>query len=265
MGKKRSSAAEDLMDLIALLPWWVGVSIALVLYLVLHSFAAAPPPNLGATPSDVVSNAPRIVLRQLASIAQYVVPLLCLLGALGSLLRRRKRTALIQDVSGRGGVALDAMSWREFEWTVSEAFRLQGYGVSETGGGGPDGGIDLVLRRDGKTFLVQCKQRRRGNVDVPTVRELAGVMNDRQAQGAFIVTSGRFTAAAEEFAGRNNIELLDRDRFLAQVPPPAATLAPVCPRCRAAMVKRQARNGANAGAPFWGCSTFPKCRGTVPA
>lgn len=220
MGRRRSGFAEDFMDVIALLPWWAGVAIAFVLYLVLHRLAIAPGADtvVHATPAAAVADAPRIVLRQLAVIGQYLVPLLCLMGAAISFVRRRKLTALIQDVSQRGGPALDAMSWREFEWTVGEAFRLQGYVVSETGGGGPDGGIDLTLRKEGKTYLVQCKQRRTGSVDVPTVREIAGVLADRRAHGAFIVTSGQFTPAAREFAARNNIELLDRDGLLAQVP-----------------------------------------------
>ena len=54
--------------------------------------------------------------------------------------------------------ALDGMSWREFEMLVGEAFRLQGYRVIETGGGGADGGIDLVLFKGSEKFLVQCKQ-----------------------------------------------------------------------------------------------------------
>ena len=35
--------------------------------------------------------------------------------------------------------------------------------------------------------------------------------------------------------------------------------APTCPKCGAIMVKRV--RGSD-GAPFWGCSTFPECRGT---
>ncbi|PKM05020.1 MAG: hypothetical protein CVV16_02415 [Gammaproteobacteria bacterium HGW-Gammaproteobacteria-6] len=37
----------------------------------------------------------------------------------------------------------------------------------------------------------------------------------------------------------------------------------VCPLCQGAMVKRVAKNGANAGNEFWGCETYPKCRGIV--
>jgi len=38
----------------------------------------------------------------------------------------------------------------------------------------------------------------------------------------------------------------------------------VCPTCGASMVKRVAKKGANARNFFWGCSTFPKCKGIVP-
>jgi ribosomal protein L37AE/L43A len=38
--------------------------------------------------------------------------------------------------------------------------------------------------------------------------------------------------------------------------------APHCPSCNRLMVKRKARQGSRAGAEFWGCSSFPKCRGT---
>ena len=34
----------------------------------------------------------------------------------------------------------------------------------------------------------------------------------------------------------------------------------LCPRCGSLMVLREAKNGANAGKSFWGCSQFPKCR-----
>lgn len=36
---------------------------------------------------------------------------------------------------------------------------------------------------------------------------------------------------------------------------------PSCPKCASPMVRRQVKAGDNAGREFWGCSTFPKCRG----
>lgn len=40
----------------------------------------------------------------------------------------------------------------------------------------------------------------------------------------------------------------------------APSSGPICPACNSAMVKRQAKNGPNAGQWFWACSAFPKCR-----
>lgn len=40
-------------------------------------------------------------------------------------------------------------------------------------------------------------------------------------------------------------------------PPP-----PACPQCGSAMRLRTARSGPNAGSQFWGCSTYPACKGT---
>lgn len=34
-----------------------------------------------------------------------------------------------------------------------------------------------------------------------------------------------------------------------------------CPKCASPMVRRQVKAGNNAGREFWGCSTYPKCRG----
>jgi restriction system protein len=36
-----------------------------------------------------------------------------------------------------------------------------------------------------------------------------------------------------------------------------------CPKCNNSMVLREVKKGENSGNKFWGCSTYPKCRGTV--
>jgi restriction system protein len=95
---------------------------------------------------------------------------------------------------------LDGLSWDEFERLVGEGFRLQGYGVTETGGSSPDGGVDLVLSKGDETFLVQCKQWKAYKVGVEVVRALYGVMAAKGAAGGFVVTSGQFTEPVREFA-----------------------------------------------------------------
>ena len=39
--------------------------------------------------------------------------------------------------------------------------------------------------------------------------------------------------------------------------------SPACPVCGRTMVRRTARKGSNAGAQFWGCPSYPACRGVV--
>jgi restriction system protein len=175
------------------------------------------------------------------------------------------------------------MSWQEFEMLVGEAFRRGGYAVSETGGGGADGGVDLVLRKDGEKFLVQCKQWKAFKVGVTTIRELYGVMAAEGAAGGFVVTSGNFTQEAKAFAEGRNIDLIDgaalkgfikevQSQYSASSPQSqrvpksqsSATAEPSCPKCGSAMTKRVARQGTNSGNTFWGCTTYPKCKGVIP-
>jgi len=36
-----------------------------------------------------------------------------------------------------------------------------------------------------------------------------------------------------------------------------------CPKCGMSMVMREVKKGENMGDKFWGCASFPKCRGVV--
>lgn len=177
---------------------------------------------------------------------------------------------------------LRGLTWQEFELLVGEAYRRQGYSVEETGGSGPDGGVDLVLRRTGETVLVQCKWwKQQAKVGAPTVRELRGAVAKAQAARGVFVTSSAFTREAyAEAQGQPPLELVDGAALLelvkqaqeqsasvntAQTPVAAnepPSVVPLCPRCGELMVKRTARSGANAGSQFWGCPAFPRCRGT---
>jgi restriction system protein len=200
-----------LFSLVALLPWWAGIALAALSYAVLHRIASpgASIPPIAATPGGVGTAAAAMVWPALARVGQYVLPLICLFAAAASALARAKRRRLVHDVAAGAENALDGMSWREFEMLVGEAFRLQGYHVVETGGGGADGGVDLVLRKDRQTHLVQCKQWKAGKVGVNVVREIHGVMAHRGAAGGFVLTSGRFSREATAFANQCNIRLVE--------------------------------------------------------
>lgn len=295
--RKKTSPLEDVLDLLSLLPWWVCLVLAAASYMVLSSFAVPIKPSdiQGQGGAMVGTMMQKALIHGLATTGQYVVPMLCLIAAAISAWRRKQRRELIAGVSqAESSDALEGMSWREFEILVGESYRQQGYQVAELGGAGPDGGVDLVLTKGNEKFFVQCKQWKAYRVGVTTVRELYGVMAAKGATGGFVVTSGRFTADAVEFAQGRNIELVDGPRLFAMIqrarrtgtaksqsttadspgqaqqPNAAAiakteTAAPDCPRCGAFMQLRTARQGANAGSNFWGCSTYPKCRGTRAA
>lgn len=182
----------------------------------------------------------------------------------------------IRDAGGEGG------------------YRRQGYAVSRPAGNGPDGGVDLILKKDGNSLLVQCKQWKAWKVGVKVVRELYGVMMDGKADGAIVVTSGIFTQEARAFEEGKPIDLVERQQLAAlirgvqampspspssrrsksaSVPAPAqpapsrASILPRsaqkhCPLCGQPMVLRIAQRGPQAGQQFSGCSRFPTSRET---
>lgn len=266
-----------MLDIASKLPWWASLAIALVSSLVLHA-AAGQEVGAGASIADIGKIAARSLYKTLAGIGQLIVPSLFVIGAFVSFIGQKKRERLVTGVAeSASSVSLGDMSWREFEGLVQEAFRLRGYAVRRIGGDGPDGGVDLQLERGAERALVQCKQWRAQRVGVKVVRELYGVMAAQGAAAGIVVTSGRFTPDAIEFATGRNVRLIEGAelyeiiRGVRQAAPRAVGVPSItttagmvpggCPACGSPMVRREARRGANAGKAFYGCSRFPVCRG----
>jgi restriction system protein len=247
MPRRRSSLADDLV----LCPWWVSAGLAAAAFVFLPAILPAP-------------------FRPFSTIVVFVLVGLAIISALRSW---QTRSMLNQQT---GLESIRALPWKRFEDLLAEAYRRQGFKVEETLGGGADGGVDLVLRRDGEVVLVQCKRWKGEPVRVPTVRELYGVLHDRGASGAKLVATTRFTPDARAFAKGKPIELVDQDSLLqlisgvqtsARIAPPLQSVEvdgdpPACPTCGSEMVRRTARRGPNPGEEFWGCTGYPKCRGT---
>ncbi len=270
---KKTSTLDDLLYLASKLPWWSSLILAVASGVYLHGVAT--------TPTVITSNNSMLLqtmFKPLATIGQFLLPVIFVIGALTSIVGRRKRVELLNT-----GHAVNDFTWQEFELLVGEALRRQGFTVEETGASGPDGGVDLIARKDGEKYLVQCKHWRALQVGVPVVRELYGAMAAEGAVGGFVVTSGRFTEPAREFASGRNLKLVDGTRLKRWIaaankatpvaqpkvqtptpPQPQPLQAPACPFCRKPMVTRIARSGRNAGGEFWGCADYPKCRGIRP-
>jgi restriction system protein len=170
--------------------------------------------------------------------------------------------------SQRGIESLRTITWRVFEELVGEVYRRKGYSVTEYGGGGPDGGVDLVLKKGGERIFVQCKHWKM-DVGVKIARELYGVMTAEHATGGIIISSGKFTQEAIDFIKGKPLEMVDGAKLsemISQVKTNPTVVgkidtSPKCPLCGSEMVLRTAKRGTNIRENFWGCSTFPNCRG----
>jgi restriction system protein len=259
----RKSTIEEWIEVAALLPWYVALVIAVISYVAFHHFSLQPVPT---SPHEMG----RIVLIGASHAFQFLVPLIFICGALHSYLHaRRKRNIFDRQTSLQ---SIRELSWQEFEWLVSEAYSRKGYRVVERGGRGPDGGVDLVLHKDGRKTIVQCKHWSAMKVIVSLVREAYGVMVAEGADECVFVASGIYTRDAKLFANGKPIQLIDGKGLLEliqgiKIPNtlPTASVreaaAPTCPDCGSSMVSRIAKRGHNAGSKFWGCPRYPTCLG----
>lgn len=159
MARRRKSdpnPLDVLFEMASILPWWVGVVAAIGFYYLFAYIAALPLPLNTGQVSDVTSQMTSAVIRGLASGAKYVIPCALLVGALASFVPSFQARRLFQGVSTQK-LTIAELSWQQFERLMGEVFRQQGYTAVERGGSGGDGGVDRVLRKEGKKYLVQCK------------------------------------------------------------------------------------------------------------
>lgn len=158
------------------------------------------------------------IFHPLATFAATLAPVVALafgIIAWVSFLVGTKRQSLVDQQTSLE--SLREVSWKDFELLVIEAYRRQGYQVDYSLGKGADGGVDLVLRKDGRISFVQCKQWRVDSVGAPVIREQFGLMISEKADEAIIVTSGTFTRDAIRFAQGKPIHLVDGPRLLEMV------------------------------------------------
>jgi restriction system protein len=228
---------ESLLDLLAEARWWVSVVVAGAAFLVLRYILP------GISGDNLVLNA----VARVAPIAAPWISLFLLVPMPFSVHNSWRKRKLFDSQKGLDSIR--SLSWREFEELVGEVYRRQGFKVRENTGAGADGGVDLVLNRDGNTYLVQCKQWRSWKIGVKVVREMYGLMAAKHASGVIIITSGMFTQEAKTFASGKPVDLVEGRQLadlvagVQKAPAKAQQLhsaepstVPVCPKCGAEMV-----------------------------
>lgn len=123
---------------------------------------------------------------------------------------RRQAKDLLQEAmhNVHTWAALDGIG---FENAVAKVYEEKGYDVECTPRTN-DQGVDLILKRNGATSIVQCKAYT-DNVGVSAIRELAGVRASwPHAEEVILVALYDFSSSAKDFATQQNIKLFSVTR-----------------------------------------------------
>lgn len=104
------------------------------------------------------------------------------------------------------------LSGIDFERELARLYTRMGYHVEQT----PytsDGGVDLLMRKDGRLTIVQCKAHKT-RVSINTARELYAAMMDFKADEAIIACFEGVTKPVEEYSRSRAISILTLKEIL---------------------------------------------------
>ena len=177
-------AKDSLFSILSRAPWWMSVVIAAVL------FAGM-----------------RLILPDIAAFFA-ALPFLAIAGYAGWRQLRAPSVTNTAEMLAR----LRAMSWENFSAMIAEAFRGDGYRVTEIA----NGAADLELRKNGRVAVVSCKRWKVAQTGVGPLRDLYAAKRERDAHECIYVAAGDFTANARQFAAETAIRLLN-DAALAEL------------------------------------------------
>ena len=170
-------AKDSLFSILSRAPWWMSVVIAAVLFAGMRVFL----PDIAAFFA--------------------ALPFLVIAGYAGWRQLRAPSVTNTVEMLAR----LRAMSWEDFRAVIAEAFRRDGYGVTEIA----NGPADLELRKNGRVTVVSCKRWKVAQTGVGPLRELYAAKRERDAHECIYVAAGDFTANARQFATEKAIRLLN--------------------------------------------------------
>lgn len=199
--RRRNRFVEQLLEL----PWWTSLCVAALVFVCVTYVIPAVMPTGGAGSSMAdglrktgwIFSLPFVVAAASSATRQWLQR---------QLLEQEKRLDSIRE-----------LSWQAFETLIGEAFRRQGYSVTQHGGAAPGGSIDFVVEKAGRKSVVQCRQWQARQVDVTLVRELHGSMTAEGADEAILVTCGDYAGDARAFARGKPIRLINRELLLGMI------------------------------------------------
>lgn len=105
-----------------------------------------------------------------------------------------------------------SLSGIDFEKEVGRLYQRLGYQVSMTPRTG-DGGVDLLLRKDGRLTVVQCKAHQK-KIPIGVARELSAAMRDFKADAAIIACLEGVTKPVRDYIQDKPIQIVELDDLI---------------------------------------------------
>lgn len=96
-----------------------------------------------------------------------------------------------------------------FEKEIAKLYKMLGYKVETTKLVG-DGGVDLILYKDEKKIIVQCKAHKH-KIGPEPVRALWGVKDDFNADEVILIALSGITTGAMDFVKNKKYQILNAD------------------------------------------------------
>ena len=148
---------------------------------------------------------------------------------------------------------LSKLEWKKFEELVADYYAKTGVVATRTKTG-PASPVHIRISWKGEPrpfACVQCIAHPPGLVDAKPLQDLMGVLAAEDIRRGYVVTSGKFSVPARDFAEEKHLTLMPGDIFLEKLNalPDAARneimqalttgdyQTPSCPKCEARMVK----------------------------
>ena len=164
----------------------------------------------------------------------------------------------------------DSMTGEQFEEFCADILRGNGYQDVEVTPATGDHGIDILAKKDGVKYAIQCKRYSKP-VGNKAVQEAYSGKDIYKADVAVVMSNMDFTNQAIQDAKKLNVQLWDKEKINSlqqkedmyySVADKNETGNHICPQCGSALVLRTAKKGANFGKQFYGCSRYPNCKFT---
>jgi hypothetical protein len=167
------------------------------------------------------------------------------------------RTPFTSTTPATGGAMFPAsllgeLEWKRFEELVEAYYSKTGVVAARTKTG-PASPVHIKISWKGEPrpfACVQCIAHPSGLIDATRIQELFAVLSAEDIRRGYVVTTGKFSVAARDFAEEKHITLMSGDIFLEKINalPPSARAeliqefsagdfkTPSCPKCDARMV-----------------------------